>query len=507
VRWPVRPAVLALTDTTMCGIAGIIGPVELRDRMPNMLRAIAHRGPDDEGQSTWPGVTFGHRRLAIFDLSPAGHQPMVTPDRNVGLVFNGAVYNFRELRSTLIAGGFTFRSDTDTEVLVNGYRAWGIDSLVARLRGMFAFALWDENKQTLFLVRDRLGVKPLVYARANGSISFASTVRALHAAGLDSGLDATAIVDFLQYGFVAEHHSIYCGIEKLPPASIAEWSANSFSIRQYWAPPQAQASSSVSFADAVDETERLLLQAVELRLHADVPVAALLSAGIDSSLICWAVAKLGGDVTAFTAGTPGHIVDETADAVAIAKALGIRHEVLPLSDADDVGVRELVAAYAEPFACSSALGMLRLSRAIAQTPAKVVLTGDGGDDVFLGYPRHRLLLRTQNVARMVPASVGNAWRVLRRGVPRRGMLKRMTHLIDYTTGGLGGFVGANPGFADFRSRGLLGERLADQRFSPGVEWSIDSARDALREYLNFDLKTQFVSEYMVKVDGATMQYA
>ncbi len=492
----------------MCGIAGIIGRApDGADAVPHMLRALERRGPDSEGIAHWPDVVLGHRRLAIFDLSAAGHQPMLSPDGRVGVVFNGAIYNFRDLRRDLSSAGVAFRSETDTEVLIHGYRAWGIDALVTRLHGMFAFALWDDEARRLFLVRDRLGVKPLLYAQRGRALAFASTVRALRRARLVDTINPDAVAEFLQYGFVTEGRSIYEGVRKLPPASIGEWNGDQLNIRRYWSPPRT-AAARATFRDAVDETERLLLGAVERRLHADVPVAALLSGGVDSSLICWAIAKLGGDVTAFTAGTPGHPLDETDDAVATARALGVRHEVLLLSDGDDVGISELVAAFAEPFACSSALGMLRLSRAIAATPARVLLTGDGGDDVFLGYPRHRLLQRTQRIAEHVPAWAAASWRAARGVIPHRGALKRLVHAVDYTTGGLGAFVSANPGFADFRQHGLLGPRLVAAGLSgPAAEWSIRSARRALSEYLAYDLDTQFVSEYLVKVDGATMHYA
>jgi asparagine synthase (glutamine-hydrolysing) len=471
-----------------------------------MLRALRRRGPDSEGIHSWPGVTLGHRRLAIFDLSPAGAQPMLAPDGATGVVFNGAIYNFRELRGELSALGFPFSSETDTEILIAGYRAWGIDRLVERLRGMFAFALWDADAARLFLVRDRLGIKPLVYVQhADGGLSFASTVRALRSAGAVSELSPDAIADFLQDGFVAETHGIYVGATKLAPATILEWSAAGSRTRQYWTPPAAVERSPISFEDAVEETERLLLRAVETRLHADVPVAALLSAGIDSSLVCWAIARLGGDVTAFTMSAPDHPSDETALATQTAATLGIRHQILSLSDADEPDVSDLAAAYPEPFACSSALGMLRLSRAIAGTPARVFLTGDGGDDVFLGYPRHRLLLGVQRIAQHVPGGVAAAWRSVRRGIPRRGALKRAGHLADYVSGGLNAYVAANPGLADFRAHALLGPRLADQVRATG-DWSIQSARHVLDEYLEHDRMTQFVSEYLVKVDGASMYY-
>jgi len=376
----------------MCGIAGVVGLTERESAGRNvkkMTDALARRGPDSDGIESWHGAVLGHRRLAIFDLSHAGSQPMLSADRLVGIVFNGAVYNYRELRMELLAHGCVFVSNTDTEVLIHGYREWGIDRLVSRLRGMFAFGLWDDRSRRLYLVRDRLGVKPLVFTSSNGTIAFASTVRALRLAGYVSDLNESAVLEFLARGYVSEDHSVYRGAHKVPPGSIVEWADGLLNTRRYWLPPSV-AKSPPSFDEAVEQTEQLLLQAVELRLHADVPVGALLSGGVDSSLVCWALAKLGSDVTAYTIGTPGDPWDETADAVRTAKGLGIQHRVLQMSPQDSPGIEELVSAFAEPFASPSALGMLRVSRAVAPK-VKVLLTGDGGDDVFLGYPRHRHL--------------------------------------------------------------------------------------------------------------------
>ncbi len=493
----------------MCGIAGCAGSSHNRaDAVSSMLYALRRRGPDSAGTYEFDNATLGHRRLAIFDLSPLGHQPMLSPDGSIGLVFNGAIYNFRPLRRELEEQGYTFKSETDTEVLIHGFRAWGIERLVEKIRGMFAFALWDEREQRLFLVRDRLGVKPLVYARDEHSLAFASTTRALRAGGFANEVSADAIAEFLQFGFITERRAVYQEISKLPPASIAEWSRKGFRVWQYWTPPLADPSRTISFEDAVDETERLLLRAVEMRLQADVPIAALLSGGIDSTLVCWAIAKLRGDITAFTVGTPGQPVDETSDAVATAKELGIPHEILTASDDDEADIDVLAEAYPEPFAVGSAIGMLRLSRAIAATDTKVLLTGDGGDDVFLGYPRHEMLRRTQAIAEWLPPAVGSAWRAARNVIPQRGVLKRVTHLIDYTTGGLPAFLAANPGYRDFQREGLLGERLSSS--SPELRsgaLSVKAARSALADYLEYDRETQFVSEYLVKVDGSTMHYA
>ena len=493
----------------MCGIAGIIGARDAdAAAVDAMTAALARRGPDGEGVERWPTAVLGHRRLAIFDLSEAGRQPMVTDDGDLAVVFNGAIYNFPTLRTELEARGARFRSGTDTEVLLHGFREWGIDALVARLRGMFAFVLWDARNRRAFLVRDRLGVKPLLYARrADGALVFGSTVPALRSAGVAGELDAAAVSDLLEYGFVDETHAIYSGVQKLPAAHLLEWHAGEARLRRYWSPPAPGSTPDVGFEDAVVETERLLLQAVERRLHADVPVGALLSGGIDSALVCWAAQKLGGDLTAYTIGTPGHVADETASAVATAREIGIPHVVREMTALDADVLDELVGAYGEPFATPSALGMLRVSQVVRES-ATVLLTGDGGDDVFLGYPRHRMLRNVERVARRLPRAAAPAWRAVRDLVPAHGALKRARSLTDYTTGGLGAFLSATPGLPALRRLGILGDRLLDQQVpARKVPWSVPAARDVLGAYLAHDLEHQFVAEYLTKVDGATMYWA
>ncbi|HLL15992.1 MAG TPA: asparagine synthase (glutamine-hydrolyzing) [Pyrinomonadaceae bacterium] len=495
----------------MCGIAGLAGFDDRRGaeaRVRAMVGALARRGPDAEGMHAWDGATLGHRRLSIFDLSDSGRQPMLSPDNSTGVVFNGAIYNFPALRAELVARGFEFRSRTDTEVLIHGYREWGIDGLVARLHGMFAFGLWDARARRLFLVRDRLGVKPLVYAARDGRIAFASTVRALRRGGFTGELDEQAVMEYLEFGFVTDERAIYEGVGKVPAATIVEWSDGKLTSREYWTPPDAATDESApSFDEAVEETERLFLRAVEMRLQADVPVGALLSGGVDSSLVCWAIARLGGDVTAYTISTPGDPWDESADARATAAALGISHRVLELSADDSPDVAELATAYAEPFACASALGMLRVSRAVAPE-ATVLLTGDGGDDVFLGYPEHRHFLFAQRIARRLPRAAARAWWAAEASFPRRGILRRMASFLTYTTGGLGALASVHDGLPVYRKHELLGARLAERNISQRERaWSLDSARDLLAEFLAYDRKLRFTGEYLPKVDGATMHYA
>lgn len=495
----------------MCGIAGMVGR-ELPGTVGGQVRAmtddLARRGPDAEGAYRWPGAELGHRRLSIFDLSEAGRQPMLTEDGQLGLVFNGAIYNWRDLRSELEQRGYRFRTQTDTEVLLHGYRAWGIDALVRRLRGMFAIALWDEAKATLYLMRDRLGVKPLVYGEQGERLAFASTPRALRAAGWVGDLDPQAVLEYLEFGYVPEPRTIYQGAKKLPAGHLLEWHGGRI-VRQgpYWELPEVEPGSRMGFAEAVAETEARFLEAVKLRLDADVPVGALLSGGVDSSLVCWAVARWGANIKAFTVGTPGDPADETADAAATARQLGIEHEVITLTAEDDPEIDQFVAAYGEPFSCSSGLGMLKVARAIKPS-ATVLLTGDGGDDVFLGYPEHRNFWWAETAAQWIPGPVAATWPTLRRLVPPVGTLRRARHFADYACGGLAGVAGAHDGLPRYQAAGVLGPRLREHRVAQR-EWSFSPAagRRVLRDFLAYDRRHRFVGEYMTKVDGATMHYA
>ncbi|MBO0723532.1 MAG: asparagine synthase C-terminal domain-containing protein, partial [Blastocatellia bacterium] len=239
----------------------------------------------------------------------------------------------------------------------------------------------------------------------------------------------------------------------------------------------------------------------------DVPVGALLSGGVDSSLVCWAIAKLGGDIKSFTVGTPGDPWDETADARTTAATLKIAHEVIDLSPNDTPDVSQLINAYGEPFACASALGMLSVSRAVRES-ATVLLTGDGGDDVFLGYPEHLNFRRAARLARALPSGATQLWGVSRRLLPETGLLRRARSFIDYTVGGLGAAACVRDGFPMYQKNGLLGERLSTASTPHrAMPWSIESSRQLLEDFLAYDRRTRFVGEYLTKVDGATMYHS
>lgn len=431
---------------------------------------------------------------------------MLSEDGRVGLVFNGCIYNFHEIRAELETRGHRFRSQCDTEVLLRGYLEWGVDVLAPKLRGMFAFAVWDDRTRTLAMVRDRLGVKPLVFAERPGELAFASTVRALRCAGFGDEIDSMAVLDLLEFGYVTEERSIYRGIRKLPPATIAEWRDGHLVLRSYWSLPDPIESPEVTFEEAVEETERLLVESVRLRLFADVPIGVLLSGGVDSTLVAWAMAKLGANIKAFTVRAPDDPADESAAAARTAQQLGVPHEIVDMPNAE-FSLDEMVDAFGEPFSCSSAQAMLWVSRAVKER-ATVLLTGDGGDDVFLGYPYFLNAYRAQRLARRLPSFAAGAWPIMRPLVPAHGAAKRARNFLSYATGGLGPYVRAHDGLPYYSERGILGDRIAGlelpQRQIPA---SFPSARGLLSDVLRYHRRTEFLAEFMPKVDGATMYYS
>jgi asparagine synthase (glutamine-hydrolysing) len=493
----------------MCGIAGVAGSDDIeRSRLITsvMLGELARRGPDDERIATWNSALLGCRRLAIFDLSEAGRQPMVSADLGLGVVFNGAIYNFRALRAELSSAGAAFKSNSDTEVLLHGYEHWGIERLIARLDGMFAFALWDNRYEKLFLVRDRLGVKPLIYGTQSGEIFFASTVDALRHARIPASdmIDPAAVLDYLNWGFVPDARAIYKGLRKVPAGSLVEWNAGHAEVRRYWVPCFSR-QLPISFADAVGETERLLSVAVEKRLNADVPVGALLSGGIDSSLVCWAAKNLGADIPTYTLGLPGDSSDETHEAMQTAAKLNLKNTTVRFGPAD-WRLSELLSAHGEPFACASSLGMLQLCHVASQS-ATVLFTGEGGDEAFLGYPAYGSYRKAERVALGLPSACLSLVRPARSLLPRWGPFRRASHLLDYGTGGLGAVSESQSLLPWFDKNNLWGERLAPGRMA-GHEYprSSESARNLIADFQRYHFETRFTGEYLTKVDASSMFY-
>jgi asparagine synthase (glutamine-hydrolysing) len=317
-------------------------------------------------------------------------------------------------------------------------------------------------------------------------------------------LNEQGILEYLEFGFLTDHNSIYRGIEKLPAATILTWREGKIKTSTYW-DLSNEKDEQISFEDAVAETEKLFLEAVEKRLQADVPIGALLSGGIDSTLVCWAIAKLGGDVTAFTVGVPNDQWDESRVAEETARKLGIKHQILEMSGEKEFSLNDLSRAYAEPFACASALGLMEISQLVAKN-ATVLLTGDGGDDVFLGYPEHKHFWLAERVAEKTPAAFSNVLQKSAKFIPNKGLLKRANSFLGYSFGGLGAVTQARDGLPVYQKNNLLGEKLREAEFNHR-RIPLTSGRNLLNEFLEYDRETRFVGEYLPKVDGGTMLHA
>jgi asparagine synthase (glutamine-hydrolysing) len=352
-----------------------------------MVGSLAHRGPDDEGYYWGTGIALGFRRLAVIDLQ-TGHQPMANEDQSIWVVFNGEIYNFRDLRRRLEGSGHRFRTSSDTEVLLHLYEDEG-PSMVRYLRGMFAFALWDSRQRRLMLARDRLGKKPLVYRLEPERILFASELKAiLQDPEVPREVDPTSVDFFLTYQYVPYPRTIFRGIHKLPPAHYAIWSHGTLKLYRYWEPPfdEEVPGTPESYRERLREA---LTDATLARLVADVPIGAFLSGGIDSTITVGLMQRVSGQkVRTFCIGFPVADFDERHYAAAAARHLGTIHEELVLEPNCVEILPKLIWHYDEPFGDSSAIPTFLLSRWVREH-VTVALTGDGGDELFAGYPRYR----------------------------------------------------------------------------------------------------------------------
>lgn len=441
-----RDRSLATSDTTMCGIAGfwhnkpgVEPPREVLQRMGNAMR---HRGPDDSGCFWDDSAGFGlvHRRLAILDLSVEGHQPMTSASGRYVIVFNGEIFNFQEIKAEL--GAIQWRGHSDTEVMLEAFERWGLESAVQRFVGMFAFALWDRNQRKLWLIRDRLGIKPLYYGRVGGDLVFASELKAIREYPNFNGIvDRVALALYMRHNYVPTPHCIYEGIQKLAPGCILEFSSQSSgpSVLRYWS---ALDVAERGIATPLDDGEREIIEqlhqelktAVGLRMISDVPLGAFLSGGIDSSLVVALMqAQSSRPVKTFTIGFHESGYNEATHAKAVAEHLGTDHTELYLTaqDALDV-VPQLPSMYDEPFADSSQIPTYLVSK-LARSKVTVSLSGDGGDELFAGYNRYlfaralwRAISRVPGTARRVaagaihscsPAAIDRAYAYARPLVP------------------------------------------------------------------------------------------
>ncbi|HEX5328111.1 MAG TPA: XrtA/PEP-CTERM system amidotransferase [Acetobacteraceae bacterium] len=505
-------------DDCMCGLAGIFDPDGAAGIDAALLRrmtaAIRHRGPDGDGFLLEPGIGLGHRRLAIIDPR-GGQQPMYNEDSSVGIVFNGIIYNFRELRTELQARGHIFRTNCDTETIIHAWEDWGEDCL-QRLDGFFALALWDRNRRVLFLARDRLGKKPIYYATLpDGRFVFGSEMAALNVVpGLPRSISATAVEDFFAYGYVPEPGSIYRQVNRLPAAHylLLRHEAAIPEPRRYW--HVSVEKRAITESEAVAELNERLSTATASRLIADVPLGAFLSGGVDSSAVVAAAGRLRDGLDTFTIGFAG-AEDETPFADMVARRYGTaqHNEAAAAIDYIDAA-RQQGRIFGEPFGDQSSVPTFRVS-ALARRHATVALSGDGGDEVFAGYRRYRWHSLVEAARAVLPAPV-------RRGVV--GRLARLYPKLDRAPQ----WLRAKHTLTELSLDSALGyyrtvARVQDERrralFSPQLEAALDGhdpttripalmdasgSDDPLVQAQYVDIHTWLVGDILTKVDRASM---
>lgn len=494
----------------MCGIAGIYNygqphPVD-RDLLQRMNDLLEHRGPDDEGLFAKDNVGLCMRRLAIIDV-PSGHQPMASDDGAIQLVFNGEIYNFQSLRAELTAQGVRFKTHSDTEVILRLYEKVGVDC-VTRLRGMFAFAIWDAPRKRLMVARDRFGKKPLVYAHANGRFAWASEIRSLlELPGISREIDVDAVDLYLGLQYIPSPWTIFKSIRKLPPAHRLVIENGATRIERYWSLPSEKSETLLSFDEAKQMIRAKLEESTRIRMISDVPLGAFLSGGVDSTLVVGLMSRIASrPVKTFAIGFEEESFSELPYAREAASFFKTDHtEFIVKPHMADV-LPKIARHYGEPFGDSSALPMFYLSRE-TRKHVTVALTGDGGDESFGGYNRY-VAMKMMDKLDWIPSPLRRALAPLGAALPRKG--RRFVQDVMPAPRGdrylnLIGIFNENdkktlysPGF-----RQRLGERA---RASDYVDMFFDRARalDRVNQLLYVDFASYLPECLMAKADIATM---
>jgi asparagine synthase (glutamine-hydrolysing) len=498
----------------VCGIAGIVGierdcrvePAEVQ----RMCDTIVHRGPDDEGVMVQGHVGLGMRRLSIIDLS-TGHQPIHNEDRSVWIVFNGEIYNFAELRTELEKHGHHFYTNSDTEVIVHLYEESG-DSCVQKLRGMFAFAIWDQRRQRLLLARDRFGKKPLHYGISGDRLLFGSEIKALLAVAPDlSAIDSQGLLSFLSFRYIPDPQTAFSQIKKLPPGHLLEFAHGQIRTHPYWDLPRFGSFEPRSEEECLDELEHRLAEAVRIRLISDVPLGALLSGGVDSSTIVALMSKFSSrPVKTFTIGFGRNDFTEAEHARLVAERFGTDHHELIVEPNFFETLEKLTHHLEEPFADSSIVPTFYVSR-LAREHVTVALAGDGGDELFAGYDRYQTNLRRRQRFGFLPGWAGGIYRRhlfprLPNGVYGRRFLYTMSlpesdRYLDEVS-----YLSCDGRERSFFSRDF--RAFADRSpstFEPFRNyWKAAPARDVLSRLQYLDIKTYLAGDILTKVDRMSM---
>lgn len=507
----------------MCGITGIFDTTDSReisrDLLHRMNESQFHRGPDEGGLHLEPGVGLGHRRLSIIDLS-TGQQPLFNEDHSVVVVFNGEIYNFQELVPELQALGHVFRTHSDTEVIVHAWEAWG-EKCVDRFRGMFAFALWDRNRQTFFLVRDRFGVKPLYYAWLDdGTLIFGSELKSLmqHPV-LPREMDPFAVEEYFAYGYVPEPRTIFKRVYKLPPGfTLTQKRGDARAMpRQYWDmpfTPVAVASQEAAEEELVDR----LKESIRLRMIADVPLGAFLSGGVDSSaVVAMMAAQSSSPVNTCSIAFTDPSFNEAEFAKMVADRYRTRHFVETVESDDFSLVDTLANVYDEPYADSSALPTYRVCE-LARKHVKVALSGDGGDEHFAGYRRYKWFSNEERMRSVLPEMLrmplfGMLGRLYpeARGAPRILRAKSTFEAMARDT--IGGYFHEISLIKGNQRSRLFSESLKrDLQGYQAVEVlrrhaAVAPTSDPLSLIQYLDMKTYLAGDILTKVDRASMAHA
>ncbi|MEQ1836478.1 MAG: XrtA/PEP-CTERM system amidotransferase [Candidatus Nitrotoga sp.] len=507
----------------MCGIAGIFDTQAKRPidqaLLARMNQAQHHRGPDESGMHAEPGMAMAHKRLSIIDLS-SGHQPLFNEDGSVVVVFNGEIYNFVDLIPELQALGHTFRTRCDTEVIVHAWEQWG-EACVERFRGMFAFGLWDRNKETFFLARDRLGVKPLYYAVLDdGQLIFGSELKVLTAhPALRRDIDPRAIEEYFAYGYIPEPRTIYQQAFKLSPAHTLTVKRGQPipQPREYWDVP-FQPLAPMTQAEAQEELIPLLRESVKIRLVSEVPLGAFLSGGVDSSAVVAMMAELSSEpvnTCSISFGDPAFNESEYAAQVATRYHTNHRVEQVDANDFDLID--KLAALYDEPYADSSAIPTYRVCQ-LARKNVTVALSGDGGDENFAGYRRYRWHLNEEHMRSFIPSAVRR---------PVFGLLGKLYPKADWAPKifrAKSTFEGMARDSVEgyFHSVSLLSDAMRARLFSPDFSRALEGyravevmyrhdarspAQEPLARVQYLDIKTYLVGDILTKVDRASMAHA
>jgi asparagine synthase (glutamine-hydrolysing) len=491
----------------MCGICGVAGgePAAGRELVHRMCSALVHRGPDDEGSVSLEGVTLGMRRLSIIDIE-GGHQPMSNEDSTVWVIQNGEIYNHLELREPLIAAGHTFNTQSDTEVLVHGYEQWG-EGVVERLNGMFAFAVLDRRRGTLLLARDRMGIKPLHYAIDGKRLVFASELKALlRDPALRRDIDPAALDQYLAHEFIPSPASIVLGISKLQPAHTLVWSVADAThrLRRYWSPELGVGDGRLSAEEESQQLRAVLRESVRKELISDVPLGVFLSGGIDSSAVAAMMTDLGGEVKSFSVGFADRSFDESSYARQVAKHLGTEHHELTLEPEMLLGlIPKLPDLLDEPLGDASIIPTYLLAE-FTRRHVKVALGGDGGDELFAGYPTlqaHRLAGYYLRAPRLL----------------REGLLEPVVRRLPVSRGNLSfdfrakRFVSGVAYPVAERHQRWMGSFAAEERaslLSRDVQHELDDGEaayaDPLNQVLMLDMRLYLENDILVKLDRASM---